>query len=111
MGVCYTGFRFLDWRCRKALGVVSLFLSLLTSALETVGGSLFRSLFFLEGIEAGLGSISCTILLFALSGNLWISLSFILAGRPALWCTMVCCFYYGQGNGIGAGRLLRVRDE
>ena len=86
--------------------MVSLFLSLLTSALETVGGSLFRSLFFLEGIEAGLGSISCTILLFALSGNLWISLSPILAG-----CPMVCCFYYGQGNGIGAGRLLRVRDE
>ncbi|OCK89817.1 uncharacterized protein K441DRAFT_270254 [Cenococcum geophilum 1.58] len=67
VGVCYTGFRFLDWRCRKALGVVSLFISLLTSALETVGGGHFMAHFFLESIEAGLGSISCTILLFALS--------------------------------------------
>lgn len=75
--------------------VWSLFLSLLTSALETVGGGLFMPHFFLESIDAGLESISCTILLFVLSGNLWISLSFILAGRPALWCTMAFCFYYG----------------
>ena len=95
-GICCTGFKFLDRRCRKAFGVV-----LLTSTLETAGGGLFRPFFFWKALKPVSGRLH--ILFFSLRAlcNLRISFSFILAGRPALWGTMACCFYYHQGNGIG----------